>query len=181
MNSLFTLVWWKAAGMRALRTAVVLAVPYAPVVMYDNSYGVLASVAGFGAISSLLFSLFGIAETGEKTVPWYWAIFERVVKTAAQALLAAFGTATMFSEVDWSTVPALVGSAVLGSLLLAVLKQLPEADEPVATATTLVTNFNAVTGTDTVQQVPMAAVTASPIPVTFGDININTATKDTPE
>jgi hypothetical protein len=41
----------------------------------------------------------------------------------------------MFTEVNWTEVPALVGSAVLGSLLLAVLKQLPEAPQPLASPT----------------------------------------------
>lgn len=142
MSNLTSLEWWKAAVIRALRTALVIAVPYAPVVLYDGSWLLLFSSAGFGALTSLLTSLFGIAETEGKSVQWYWAVFERVVKTAAQALLTAFGTATLFSDVDWNAVPALVGSAVLGSLLLAVLKQLPEADAPLAAPTvgTIVVN-----------------------------------------
>jgi hypothetical protein len=162
MSNLTSSVWWKAAFFRALRTALVIAVPYAPTVLYDGQYLLLASVAGFGALTSIITSLFGIAETSDTTVSWYWAILERVVKTAAQALLTAFGTATLFSEVNWDTVPALVGSAVLGSLLLAVLKQLPESDAPIATATTLVSTFNYATGTDTVTAAPVAAPIPAP-------------------
>lgn len=132
MSNLLSGEWWKAAFIRAIRTALVIAIPYAPTVLYDGSYLLVLSAAGFGALASLVTSLFGIAETTGNAVPWYYAIFERVVKTAAQSLLTVFGTATMFSEVDWSIAPALIGSAVLGSLLLGVLGTLPEAEDPAA-------------------------------------------------
>lgn len=130
MSPLMSGEWWKAAGIRALRTALVVAVPYAPTVLYTGDWLILLSSVVFAGLASILTSLFGIAETTGKNVTWAWAVFERVVKTAAQALLTAFGTATMFSQVDWTSVPAFVGSAVLGTLLLAVLKQLPEASVP---------------------------------------------------
>lgn len=132
MSILTSLAWWKAAGIRALRTALVVLVPYVPVIFVSGDYLIALSAAGFAAVASLLTSLFGIAEVEGQTVPWYWAILERVVKTTAQALLTAFGTATLFEQVDWSTVPALVGTAVLGSLLLGVLKTLPETTQPLA-------------------------------------------------
>lgn len=144
MSNLLSSEWWKAAVIRALRTALVIAVPYSPTVLYDGNYVVVLSAIGFGALSSLVTSLFGIAETTGGNVPWHFAVFERVVKTAAQSLLTVFGTATLFSDVDWSQAPALVASAVLGSLLLGVLGQLPEATDPaVATKspiTVVVTN-----------------------------------------
>lgn len=139
MSTLTSLAWWKAAAIRALRTALVILTPYVPVILTEGNYLLALSAAGFGAVSSFVTSLFGIAETEGKVVPWYWAITERVVKTAAQALLVAFGTATLFSEVDWSAVPAIVGTAVLGSLLLGVLKTLPESTQPLAPATVNVT------------------------------------------
>lgn len=128
MANLKSKVWWRAAGMRALRTALVIATPYVPIVVQSNDWALLAGVASFGALTSLLTSLAGIAEADGMEVPWFWAILERVVKTAAQALITAFGSATMFSQVDWSTIPALTITAVLGSLFLAVLKQLPESE-----------------------------------------------------
>lgn len=166
MSSLTSPVWWKAAAFRALRTALVIAVPYAPTVLYDGDWLLLLSSASFGALTSFVTSLFGIAESEGTSVSWYWAVFERVVKTAAQSLLTAFGTATLFSEVDWSAVPALVGSAVLGSLLLAVLKQLPEAEQPLAAATeTVIVNNYA--GEPVQASVPVvAAASAEAVPVT---------------
>ncbi len=157
MSNLTSRAWWKAAFFRALRTAIVIAIPYSPTVLYDNSWVILASTAGFGALTSFVTSFFGIAESDGKSVSWYWAVFERVVKTASQALLTAFGTATMFAEVDWSAVPALVGSAVLGSLLLAVLKQLPEADTPLAAPTINATTVNNI-GVPSEVAVPVIAV-----------------------
>lgn len=130
MSILTSRDWWGAAAVRALRTALVVALPYATIVLYTGEWVILASSAAFAFLTSILTSLFGITEAEGGTVPWFWAILERTVKTAAQALITAFGTATMFSEVSWETVPAFVGSAVLGTLLLAVLKQLPESDAP---------------------------------------------------
>lgn len=142
MSNLTSVLWWKAAVNRALRTALVILIPYAPTVLYDGNYLIVLSAAGFGAVTSLLTSLLGIAEASGKSVSWYWAVFERAVKTAGQSLLTAFGTATMFAEVDWSAAPALVGSAVLGSVLLAVLKSLPEAEIPVVPEPASVTVVN---------------------------------------
>lgn len=135
MSNLTSLAWWKAAFFRALRTVAAISTPYVPIIFNDGVWLLLLSTAGFGALSSFVTSLWGISETKGQSVTWYWAVFERVVKTAAQALLTAFGTATMFSEVQWDTIPALVGSAVLGSLLIAALQGLPEAEPPLAKAT----------------------------------------------
>ncbi len=55
------------------------------------------------------------------------------MKTAAQALLTLFGTATMFQQVDWAQAPTLIGTAVLGSLVISFLGFLPEAQAPDAT------------------------------------------------
>lgn len=167
--------WWRAAFFRALRTALVIAVPYAPTVIYDGAWGILLSTAGFGALTSLVTSLWGIAETEGVKVHPFWAIFERVVKTAAQSLLTAFGTATMFSEVTWAEVPALVGSAVLGSLLLAVLKQLPESDIPLAQATVAQTTVNVQTGQTETTAVPVIAVAPAP------QETVDTITAEAPE
>lgn len=126
MFNLTSAVWWKAAGMRILRTIAVILAPYIPTILYTGDYLVLASVVGFAALGSFVTSLAGIAETSGAPVVWYYAILERTVKTAAQALLTLFGTATMFQEVDWASAPQLVGTAVLGSLLIAVMGFLPE-------------------------------------------------------
>jgi len=123
--------WWKAALMRGLRTAAVVAIPYVPVALSGTDYIILASAAVMGFVLSILTSLAGIAEVEGQEVPWWYATLSRVVKTVAQALLAAVGSAVLFTDVDWSVIPALVISSAIGSLLLAVVKQLPEAPTPV--------------------------------------------------
>lgn len=139
-NTILSGMWWKAAVMRALRTAAVIATPYVPTVLYDQNYLIVLSAAGFGAVTSLLTSLFNIPETTDKSVSWYWALGERVIKTTAQALITLFGTATLFEDVAWAEAPQLVGTAILGSLLLAFMKGMPEAPEPPAKPATITVN-----------------------------------------
>jgi hypothetical protein len=160
MSSLVTIVWWKAALFRALRTAGVIATPYVPTVLYDNSWIIVGSAAGFGFVTSILTSLFGIPESDGTTVTWWFGLTERVVKTAAQALLTAFGTATMFEQVNWESVPAIVGTAVLGSLLLGVLKVLPESEIPLVQVAAPVVIVNE-KGEQTEQEVPVVAVASA--------------------
>ena len=156
MKNLLSAVWWRAAGARAVRTALIVLTPYVPTVIHDGNYALVGSVVGFAALSSLITSLFGIAETTGTTVTWYYAILERSVKTTAQALLTLFGTATMFQQVHWAEAPALIGTAVLGSLVLSFLGFLPETKD------------------DTSPQVipPSAQV---PVPVEVGTVVVNNA------
>lgn len=132
MTTITSGAWWKAALARGFRTAAVVAIPYVPVTLDGTDYLILASAAGMGFILSILTSLAGIAEADGAEVPWWYATLSRVVKTVAQALVAAVGSAVLFTDVDWSIIPALVVSSAVGSLLLAVTKQLPEAHNPEA-------------------------------------------------
>jgi hypothetical protein len=165
MKNLTSSVWWKAVLFRALRTAGVILTPYVPTILYTQDYAIAASAVGFAALGSFLTSLAGVAESEGKTVAWGWAILERSVKTAAQALLTLFGTATIFEAVDWAAAPQLVGTAVLGSLLIAFMGFLPETDEKrplaVASATTVVLNEQGKTGE---QAVPVVAAVDAPEP-----------------
>jgi len=128
MKNLTSGVWWKAVLFRILRTAGVIAAPYVPTILYTQDWAVLGSVVGFAALGSFLTSLAGIAEAAGKTVSWGWAFAERAIKTAAQALLTYFGTAAVFQDVDWGNALPFVGTAVLGSLLIAAMGFLPETD-----------------------------------------------------
>lgn len=171
MSSILSPSWWKAAGIRALRTGIVIAIPYVPLVVEDKAYILVLSAAGFGALTSLVTSLFGIAETSGTTVPWYFAILERATKTAAQSLLTVFGTATLFSEVDWSAAGPIVFTAVLGSVLLGFLKTLPETVDPIAPATVTVNVPTGVDGETTKQGVPAVATvenTVTPADIAVG-------------
>src|SRR5690349_15805663 len=106
--------WWKAAAVRAFRTAAVVAVPYLPVALSGADYIILGSAFVMGFILSILTSLAGIAEVnGADAVPWWYATLSRVVKTVAQALVTAVGSAVLFTDVDWSAIPALVVSSAI--------------------------------------------------------------------
>lgn len=139
MTSITDLTWWKAAAARAFRTAAVVAIPYVPVAASIDMYLILASAFGMGFVLSILTSLAGIAEASGEDQPWWYATLSRVVKTVAQALVTAVGSAALITDIDWSTIPALVISSAVGSLLLAVVKQLPEAPTPVVSPTAEVT------------------------------------------
>lgn len=158
MKNLTDPQWWKAAAWRALRTALVIATPYAATLLYvPDQWLIVLSTAGFGALTSLITSLFGIAETSDKTPTWGWATLERVIKTAAQATLTLFGASVTFQDVDWASAPQLIGTAILGSLLLAFMKGIPEAPEtPTAVATVSVASTDA-TGAPEVVDVPVVA------------------------
>lgn len=130
MLSLFTGDWWKAAAMRALRTAAVVALPYVPVTLDSQNYLILMSVAATGAILSLLTSLAGLAEVEGAEQPWYFSLLSRVVKTVAQALVTAVGAAVVLTDINWSTIPALVVSSAIGTALLFFTKGAPEAPKP---------------------------------------------------
>ncbi len=153
--SLFTRAWWKASIIRALRTALVAAVPYIPV-SYTGGAPLLAvgSVAGLAFILSIVTSLTGLSEADGKSQVYWVAIVERVVKTIAQSLVAGIGTAALLTDVDWPTVVQASVFAGFGSLVLAVIAQLPEAGTP---PTLPVTGTTSTGVTDT-----RAAVTSAP-------------------
>lgn len=128
--SVFTAAWWKAASMRALRTAAVVAIPYVPVTLAGQDYLALGSVALMGAILSYLTSLTGIPEAEGEGRPWYYSLLARTGKTVAQALVTAAGAAVFITDVDWAAVPALVISSAIGSILLFFTAGTPETTPP---------------------------------------------------
>lgn len=140
---LLTWLFWRNALVRATRTALVIAVPYfGGVLIVEIPWLVVASAAGFGFVLSIVTSLAGLVEAGGGQVSWWYAILERITKTAAQALVTAVGTATLFEQVDWNLALQAAGIAAIGSLLLGFLTKLPEADmlpsavQPVAAVST---------------------------------------------
>lgn len=132
INSLTSATWWKAAGIRALRTAILVAVTYVPASLTDSvPYIVLGSAAVVAGILSLVTSLAGIGEVTGIAEPWYFSLLSRIVKTIAQALAAGVLTNIVFlSDIDWSAVLATTVTAGIGSLLLGVLSRLPEVIDP---------------------------------------------------
>ncbi len=170
MDPIFSGPWWVAAGKRAARTAIIIALPYLPAALVNAaSYWTLLSAAVLGGVLSLLTSLAGLKENSGTAVPFGFALFDRVVRTVAQALVAAVGNAVLFTDVDWHAIPPLVLSSAIGSLLLGVLTALPEADHPVAAASTPVLAPTA-DGTLSIQKVPVTepveqSPATKPVPV----------------
>lgn len=144
MLSLFTGDWWKAAAMRAGRTAAVVALPYVPVSLNSENYLLLLSVAATGAILSVLTSLAGLAEVEGAEQPWYFSLLSRVVKTVAQALVTAVGAAVVLTDINWDAIPALVVSSAIGTALLFFTKGAPEAPKPALVEAAPVTIINEV-------------------------------------
>lgn len=141
IQQLFTLVWWKAAAVRGLRTALVVAVPYVPIsFLGEVPYLTIASAAALAFIASLLTSVVDIPEAQGQDQTWYFAIISRISKTVAQAVVAGFGTAILIQGVDWSSIGQLALTAGFGSLLLAVLKTLPEEAPSSPSVGTIVVN-----------------------------------------
>lgn len=126
MSKLASTVWWKAASLRALYTAVAIAVPYlGGALLADVPWLTILSAAAVGFLASIATSLAGLPETEGVDLPWWLAAVERVVKTFAQALAAGFIGATLLTDVAWSTVVQAAVIAALTSLLRLILATLP--------------------------------------------------------
>jgi hypothetical protein len=126
MTKLTDRTWWKAALLRALYTAVAIALPYVGgALIADIAWLTAASAAGLGFLASLATSLAGLPEASGVNLPWWLAAVERTVKTFAQALAAGFLGATLLADVAWSTVVQAAAIAAFTSLLRLILATLP--------------------------------------------------------
>ena len=124
--NLSSTAWWKAALVRAVRTALVVAVPYVGSAAVTHVAWLSgASAAGLGFILSLLTSLTGLAETSGSSVPVWYSLLERTVKTVAQGIIAGIGNAVLFQDVHWVLILQNAAIAGVGSLLLGVIAKLP--------------------------------------------------------
>jgi len=133
--SILSGAWWKAAALRALRTAIVIAVPYfGGGTLLHIPWATAAGAVVLGAIASLATSLVGLPELSDAGTPIGLALLERVVKTAGQSIVAGIGSAAIFSDVHWSVVLQATVVASIGSLFIGVLGYLPESTLPVANA-----------------------------------------------
>lgn len=131
MTKLTNTAWWKAALLRALYTAVAIALPYiGGALIADIAWLTAASAAGLGFLASLATSLAGLPEAEGVNLPWWLAAVERVVKTFAQALAAGFLGATLLADVAWSTVFQAALIAAFTSLLRLILATLPNDPTP---------------------------------------------------
>lgn len=161
LMQLVTWLFWRSALIRATRTALVLAIPYfGGVLLVEIPWLAVLSAAGFGFVLSILTSLAGLVEAGGGQVSWWYAILERVTKTAAQGLITAVGTATMFEQVSWDLAFQAAAIAAMSTLLLGFITRLPEADTlPSAVQpTTEVSTFT----TETTQGTTLTAPSLAP-------------------
>ena len=140
LSLLASIVWWKAAAVRALYTAITLAIPYlGGSLLADVPWLTIGSVAGLGFVASLVTSLAGLPESQGVDLPWWLAATERTVKTFAQALGSGFVGATLLTDVQWGVVMQFALLSALGSLLRLILATLPNDPTPKAAAVEYIT------------------------------------------
>ena len=125
--------WWRAASVRALRTALIVATAYTPAVYTEVApWLMLLSAAVIAGALSFLTSLAGLAEVNHVNVPWPIAVAIRVIKTVAQALTSGVLANVIFiQDIRWDLVLATTIASGFGSLLLGALKTLPETEDPI--------------------------------------------------
>ncbi len=152
-SPLFTAAWWKAASLRALRTAVTIAIPYlgTAILFAGVPWLSILSAAALGYIASLVTSLAGIPEAAGAKIPAWLALLERTVKTVAQGIAVGIGNAVLFTDVHWSTILQAALISGLGSLLLGVLGYLPEAAAPIVATQDAAGVYNVTVVSDTGQ------------------------------
>lgn len=127
MNTITSSVWWRTAALRALYTALAIALPYLGGALISTvPWITTGSAAALGFIASLLTSLAGLPEAIGVDLPWWLAAVERVGKTFAQALLSGFVGATLLSDVAWTTVLQAAALAALTSLVRLIMATLPK-------------------------------------------------------
>lgn len=123
--------WWRSAGLRALYTAIAIAIPYiAAVQLIDVPWVLALSAAAVGALLSIATSLFGLPESEGVDLPWWLAALERVTKTFAQSLAGGLTGATFLHDVDWSVLLQAAAGAAFISLLRLILATLPADPSP---------------------------------------------------
>lgn len=125
-TTLLSSTWWKDAALRALYTAVAIAVPYlGAALLTEIPWVTMILAAALGFVASLATSLAGLPEASGVHLPWWLAALERTVKTFCQALAAGFVGATLLTDVSWGVVLQAAAIAALTSLLRLILATLP--------------------------------------------------------
>ncbi len=125
---LLTREFWRAAGLRALHTLIVAALPLLAPVAADPTERVLleAGLAIAGAVTlSLITSLANLPEVRDGRSRGL-AVLDRTVRSFFQVLAAAFVAGTVLVDVDWPTILVQASVAAATTLLRALLSYLPE-------------------------------------------------------
>jgi len=127
--TIFTRVWWAAAGARAANTALAMLVPLAGVLIAGGvPVARVLSLVAVGVLASLLTSLAGLPEVTGRTVTLWRAVIVRCLKTLGQAGATALVGVELIEAVDWRAAYVLVGGAVAVTFLRTLLAYLPETD-----------------------------------------------------
>ena len=124
---ILTLAFWRAAGIRALRTALVAAAPFL-LPLVGGDWGDVAQAAGaiaLVAVLSLATSLASLPELGITRSRWA-ALLDRSLRTFGQTLAASIGSALVWSDVDWRLALVQAAAAAVTTAVLAIVEQLPE-------------------------------------------------------
>ena len=121
--------WWRAAGARALRTAVTVLLPFflAGSVLEVN-WLLAGSTVGLAVILSIVTSLAGLKEVTGDGVPKHIALGIRSLKTFAQTFASFIGASILITDVDWQNGFVLAVSATVVTILQSALLELPEAE-----------------------------------------------------
>lgn len=131
LTNLTNATWWKDAALRALYTALAIALPYLGASLVAQvPWLTIALTASLGFVASLVTSIAGLPEVEGVNLPWWLAAVERVVKTFAQSLAAGFIGATLITDVDWAFVLQAAALAALTSLVRLILATLPADPTP---------------------------------------------------
>lgn len=125
--------WWKAAGARALRTAVSVAIPFFMAgELLNIDWILVASTVGLAVILSVVTSLAGLKEVTGETVPRHIALGIRAIKQFAQTLVSYIGAAVLVTDVDWKAGLFLALSSTIVTILQSLVLALPEAENKFA-------------------------------------------------
>jgi hypothetical protein len=124
--------FWRAAGLRALYTLLVAAIPLLAPVAADPTGPVLLEsglALAFAVVASLVTSLANLPEVGNGRSHG-WAILDRTVRSFFQVFAAALAAAAALSDVEWGTVLVQAGVAAATTLLRTLIAHLPEEAMP---------------------------------------------------
>lgn len=137
MNPLYELTsasWWRAASVRALRTAVAVLIPLvASTTLLGVDWALAGSAFALAIIGSYVTSLAGLKELTTEGVSKLYALIIRIVKQFAQTLVGFIGASALLQEVDWGSALLISATSAVVTFLQGVLTTLPE-EEAVLTS-----------------------------------------------
>lgn len=145
---ILSLTWWKDAGRRAGRTALVTLLPFVLGLGAADDPQQLAlsalSTVALAVVLSLAWSLRSLPEADEtKPRPWWAATLDRVVRTFGQVLFASIPAVTLIEQVEWTAVLVQAATAAAGSFILALVSVLPETEPIKVPAADVIARYGA--------------------------------------